>query len=84
MRECPKDNQLVQNLGNKVQSSSVAPPNRVAPRGATSGTGGGAKCLYGITSHQKQEISPDVVLRLCNSLSTTSGEISCFWWLVIP
>ncbi|KAH0678989.1 hypothetical protein KY284_020074 [Solanum tuberosum] len=47
--------------GYKAQSSSVTPPDKVARRGATSGTGGGANLLYAITSHQEQENSPDVV-----------------------
>ncbi|KAG5572032.1 hypothetical protein H5410_061798 [Solanum commersonii] len=47
--------------GNKAQSSSVAPPDRATPRGATSVTGGGENCLYAITSRQDQENSPDVV-----------------------
>ncbi|XP_049410464.1 uncharacterized protein LOC125873618 [Solanum stenotomum] len=59
--ECPKNRQGNGNQGNNAQSSSVAPLDSVAPRGTTSGTGGGANCLYAITSHQKQENSPDVV-----------------------
>uniref|UniRef100_M1DFM0 Gag-pol polyprotein n=1 Tax=Solanum tuberosum TaxID=4113 RepID=M1DFM0_SOLTU len=47
--------------GNRAQSSSVAPPDRAAPRGATSGTDGGANSLYAITSRHEQENSPDVV-----------------------
>ncbi|XP_049350299.1 uncharacterized protein LOC125814891 [Solanum verrucosum] len=47
--------------GNKSQSSSVAPLDSVAPRGATFDTGGGRNRLYTITSRQKQETSPDVV-----------------------
>uniref|UniRef100_M1DMZ6 Gag-pol polyprotein n=1 Tax=Solanum tuberosum TaxID=4113 RepID=M1DMZ6_SOLTU len=38
-----------------------APPDIIGPRGATSGTCGGANCLYAITTRQKQENSPDVV-----------------------
>ncbi|KAH0688918.1 hypothetical protein KY289_016276 [Solanum tuberosum] len=41
--------------------SRVASPDRDAPRGATSGTGGGTNRLYAITSRQEQENSPDVV-----------------------
>uniref|UniRef100_M1DFE4 Retrotransposon gag protein n=1 Tax=Solanum tuberosum TaxID=4113 RepID=M1DFE4_SOLTU len=37
------------------------PKNRMAPRGATFGIGGGANRLYVINSHQEQEDSPDVV-----------------------
>ncbi|KAG5590659.1 hypothetical protein H5410_041173, partial [Solanum commersonii] len=36
MRECPKNRQGNGNGGNRAQSSSVAPPNRAASRGATS------------------------------------------------
>ena len=46
---------------NRSQSSSVAPPNRAAPRGAISSTGGGANHLYAFTSRQEQENSPYVV-----------------------
>ena len=55
MRDCPKNNQGGGNPDNRSQCSSVAPPNRVAPRGATSGTGGGASPLYVITSLQDLE-----------------------------
>ncbi|KAH0720138.1 hypothetical protein KY284_005168 [Solanum tuberosum] len=43
------------------RNHSVAPPDRAAPRGATSGAGGGSNCLYAITSCQEQEGSQDVV-----------------------
>ncbi|KAK4727150.1 hypothetical protein R3W88_032067 [Solanum pinnatisectum] len=49
------------NGGNRAEYSSVAPPDKVAPRGATSGTGGGTNCLYAINSCQEQEDSFDVV-----------------------
>ncbi|KAK4731609.1 hypothetical protein R3W88_024597 [Solanum pinnatisectum] len=49
------------NKGNRAQSSSVAPPDRVAPRGVTFGIGGLANRLYAITSLQEQENSPNVV-----------------------
>ncbi|XP_049397237.1 uncharacterized protein LOC125861361 [Solanum stenotomum] len=59
MKECPKNWQGNGNQGNIAQSSSVAPPDRTASppdrtasRGATSGTGGGANCIYAITSRQ--------------------------------
>ncbi|KAH0683182.1 hypothetical protein KY290_021771 [Solanum tuberosum] len=42
MKECPKNMQ-------------VAPPDKAAPRGATSGTGGGTNCLYAINSRQEQK-----------------------------
>ncbi|KAG5589895.1 hypothetical protein H5410_040409 [Solanum commersonii] len=44
-----------------MKSSSVAPPERDAPRGATFGTGGGGNRLYAITSRQEQEDLPYVV-----------------------
>uniref|UniRef100_M1D7Z9 Gag-pol polyprotein n=1 Tax=Solanum tuberosum TaxID=4113 RepID=M1D7Z9_SOLTU len=47
--------------GNRAQSSSVAPPNRAAPRGATSGAGGGTNLLYAINSRQEQEDLSDIV-----------------------
>ncbi|WMV32790.1 hypothetical protein MTR67_026175 [Solanum verrucosum] len=59
MRECPKNKQSSGNGGNKAQSSSVALPDRAAPRGATSGTGGGTNRLYAINSRQEEEDSPD-------------------------
>ncbi|XP_015163496.1 uncharacterized protein [Solanum tuberosum] len=52
MRECPKNKQGNGNGGNR---------DRVAPRGAISGTGRGTNRLYAITSRQVQEDSPDVV-----------------------
>ncbi|KAH0776360.1 hypothetical protein KY290_007771 [Solanum tuberosum] len=61
MKECPKNRQGNGNLGNRAQSSLVAPPDRTTPRGATSGTGGGASRLYAITSRHEQENSQDVV-----------------------
>ncbi|KAH0706534.1 hypothetical protein KY285_012312 [Solanum tuberosum] len=61
MKECPKNRQGSGNQGNRAQSSSFAPPNRAATRGATSGTDGGANRLYAITSLQEQENSPDIV-----------------------
>ncbi|KAH0632967.1 hypothetical protein KY284_035753 [Solanum tuberosum] len=61
MKECPKNWQGNGNQGNRVQSSSIAPLDRAAPRGATSCTGGGANHLYAITNRQEKENSPDVV-----------------------
>ncbi|KAH0679012.1 hypothetical protein KY284_020097 [Solanum tuberosum] len=61
MKECPKSRQGNVNRGNRAQSYSVAPPERAASRGATSGAGGGGNCLYAFTSRQEQENSPDVV-----------------------
>jgi len=61
LKECPKSRQGSGNLGSKAQSSSVVPPDRMTPRGATSSTCGGANCLYAINSRQEQEDSPDVV-----------------------
>ena len=48
-------------MGNKAQSSLVAPLDRAAPRGASSSTSGGANCVYVITSYQEQENTVDVV-----------------------
>ncbi|XP_049344101.1 uncharacterized protein LOC125808444 [Solanum verrucosum] len=61
IKECPKSRQGSGNLSSKAQSSSVVPPDRMTPRGATSSTGGGANLLYAINSRQEQEDSPDVV-----------------------
>ncbi|KAH0758385.1 hypothetical protein KY290_021878 [Solanum tuberosum] len=57
MRECPKNKQGNSNRGNKAQSSLVAPLDRAAPRGATSGTGGGTNHLYAINSRQETSLS---------------------------
>ena len=57
----PHNKQGGENPGNRGQSSSVALPNRAAPRGATSGTDKGANRLYAITSRQEKKNSPDVV-----------------------
>ncbi|KAK4718173.1 hypothetical protein R3W88_016511 [Solanum pinnatisectum] len=62
IRECPKKKQGNGNGGNRAQSSLVAPPDRAAPRGATSGTSGGTNCLYAINCRLKQEDSLDVVI----------------------
>uniref|UniRef100_M1DTE7 Gag-pol protein n=1 Tax=Solanum tuberosum TaxID=4113 RepID=M1DTE7_SOLTU len=43
------------------RNHSVAPPNKAAPRRATSGTGRGTNHLYAINSRQEQKDSPDVV-----------------------
>ncbi|KAH0694961.1 hypothetical protein KY285_022058 [Solanum tuberosum] len=61
MKECPKNKQSNENLGSRAQSSPAAPPDRMASRGATSSTGGGANRLYAITSRHEQENSPNVV-----------------------
>lgn len=60
-KECTKNMQGNGSRGNRTQSSLVATPNRAAPRSATSRNGGGANCLYAITSGQKQEKSLEVV-----------------------
>ena len=41
MRGCPKKRYGSGNPSNRVQSSSVAPPKRAAPKGGNSGTGMG-------------------------------------------
>ncbi|KAH0714755.1 hypothetical protein KY284_007660 [Solanum tuberosum] len=62
IRECPKNKQGNGNRGNTSQSSSVAPLDRVASRGATtSEAGGGGNRLCAIISRQEQKDSPDVV-----------------------
>uniref|UniRef100_M1DDV8 Gag-pol polyprotein n=1 Tax=Solanum tuberosum TaxID=4113 RepID=M1DDV8_SOLTU len=61
MRAFPKNRQGNGNGGSRAQSSSAALVDRAIPRGATSGTDGGANHLYAITTLQEQEISPDVV-----------------------
>ncbi|KAH0650238.1 hypothetical protein KY284_030150 [Solanum tuberosum] len=80
MRECPKNTQG--NGGNKAQFSSIVPPDRTAPRGATSSTGGGANRLYAITSAMSKRILRMLSLfdvlpeRLCEPfcVSTPVGE----------
>ncbi len=57
----PKNRHGSGNMRNRAQASSVAPPDRAAPREATSGMGGGTNRLYVITSRQEQENSPDIV-----------------------
>ncbi|XP_015055035.1 uncharacterized protein LOC107001555 [Solanum pennellii] len=61
IRECPKNKKGGGNPDNRAQSSSFASPKRVAPKGANSGTGGGANRLNAITSSKKQENFTDVV-----------------------
>ena len=61
MKKCPKNMQGSGNSGSRVQSSSVASLGKAAPRGSTSGIGGGANRLYAINSPQYQENSPDIV-----------------------
>ncbi|KAH0765418.1 hypothetical protein KY285_001289 [Solanum tuberosum] len=59
-----------------AQSSSVAPPNRVAPRGATSRTIGRANSLYTITSRQEQENSPNVVTGMMSYLGESLSFVT--------
>ena len=49
------------NGSNRVQSSLVAPLDRVALIGATCGTGRGTNLFYDLNNHQEQKDSPDVV-----------------------
>ncbi|XP_049405219.1 uncharacterized protein LOC125868664 [Solanum stenotomum] len=53
MRECPKNKQGSGNRGNRAQSSSVAPPDKAAPRGATSDTGNqdSIQCFVDLVEH---------------------------------
>uniref|UniRef100_M1DL44 Gag-pol polyprotein n=1 Tax=Solanum tuberosum TaxID=4113 RepID=M1DL44_SOLTU len=69
MKECPNNEKDNGNGGNKAQSSSVAPPDRAAPIGATSGAGGGANHLYAITSRQELDNSLDVFTSMINVIS---------------
>ncbi|XP_049391455.1 uncharacterized protein LOC125855803 [Solanum stenotomum] len=71
--ECPKNKQGNGNGGNRAQYSSVAPPNRAAPKGATFGTGGGTNRLYSINNRQELEDSPDVVTVSRNPLNQQQG-----------
>ncbi|XP_019070253.1 uncharacterized protein [Solanum lycopersicum] len=61
MKECPKNKKGSGNLGNRSQSSLVTQPDSPSPRGATSGTGGGANRLDAVTSRQNKENSPDFI-----------------------
>ncbi|XP_015078138.1 uncharacterized protein LOC107021936 [Solanum pennellii] len=61
MRECPNNKEGGETPGNSAQSSSVSPPNRAAPRGVTSGTGGGKNRLYAIITCQEQENYLDII-----------------------
>ncbi|XP_049378297.1 uncharacterized protein LOC125843114 [Solanum stenotomum] len=60
-------------LGSRAQSSSVAPPNGMVPRGAISSTGGRANRLYAIKCHQEQEDSLDVVTGGVNGCQSHLG-----------
>ena len=55
IKECPKNRYGTGNRSKRAQSSSVAPPDKAEPRGATSITVGGQNCLYAITNYQDQE-----------------------------
>lgn len=50
--ECPKNMHSNGKEGNRGQSSSLAPPYRVAPRRATFVTGRGTNRLYAINNRQ--------------------------------
>ncbi|XP_049397134.1 uncharacterized protein LOC125861233 [Solanum stenotomum] len=69
MTVCPKNRQRNGKGVNKAQSSLVAPPDRVASRGATSGAGGGGNCMYVITNSQEQE----------NALNATKHIVATLW-----
>ena len=47
-----------------IETSSIVRPNRVAPSGATSGTGEGENRSYGLNNRPEQEDSPDVVTNM--------------------
>ncbi|XP_049387465.1 uncharacterized protein LOC125851761 [Solanum stenotomum] len=76
MRECPKNMQGNGNRGNRAPLSSVSPLDKVAPRGATLGTGGETNCLYAINCRQKQENFPDVVTARAYTLDMASTRES--------
>ncbi|KAG5586825.1 hypothetical protein H5410_047259 [Solanum commersonii] len=67
MKECPN---------NRAQSSSVALPDKAAPRGTTSGTGGGVNCLMlspvAKSKRIRQMLSPKLLEPF--SVSTPVGE----------
>ncbi|XP_049394787.1 uncharacterized protein LOC125859106 [Solanum stenotomum] len=46
---------------NESGQQKIAPPDKTAPKGTSSSTGGGTNRLYAINSHQEQKDSPDVV-----------------------
>ena len=59
MKECPKSGQGSGNPGNKTQSASISPPERVSP--STSSFSGGTNRLYVINSLQEKKESLYVV-----------------------
>lgn len=61
MRDFPQNMQGSRNPGNLAQYSSIAPPKRDAPRGASSCTSGVVNRVYTISSSQQQESCPDFV-----------------------
>nr|XP_010327617.1 uncharacterized protein LOC104649769 [Solanum lycopersicum] len=73
MRKCPNKKQGSSNEGNKSQSSSIAPPDRVAPRGATSSAGGGTNRLYSLNNRQEHENSPDIITDMIQSVPIVKG-----------
>lgn len=50
MRECPNNKLGNVSEDNRDHSSLVAPLEKVSPKGATFGTGGGTKLLYALTN----------------------------------
>ncbi|XP_004237327.1 uncharacterized protein [Solanum lycopersicum] len=74
--ECPNDKQGGGNLGNRAQYSSVAPPNKLAPRGTTSGTGGGTNCLYAHNNCHVLKNFPDIFTDLGVSLSFVTSYVA--------
>ncbi|XP_049381307.1 protein PXR1-like [Solanum stenotomum] len=76
MRECPKNKQGNGNEGNRAQPSSVAPPGKVASRGATLGASRGGNYLYAITSHQEKEDSLDVSLPVYPNFSSDDLDLA--------
>ncbi|XP_015075370.1 uncharacterized protein LOC107019368 [Solanum pennellii] len=56
---------------NRAQYSSIAPPDKDAPRGATSGAGRGTNHLYALNNRQDHENFPDVITGMIQVLDFT-------------
>ena len=60
-RECQKKNQGNGIGGNRAMSLLISPQDRVAPRGATSGTNEGTNCLYALNNRKEHENLQNIV-----------------------
>ncbi|WMV45255.1 hypothetical protein MTR67_038640 [Solanum verrucosum] len=76
-RECPKTHQGNENQGNRAQSSSVSPPDRVVSIEATSRVGEGGNRLYDITRRQDQDDSLDIVTIMIH-VTSQKLDPNCF------